>query len=334
MTEKKLRLGVLQGKVQAAPDFDAPLPPDVQAAFERALSAGEEVHEPAVKTRVQAALEAAGVPPAEPLQEHLAGEGVVLFVDIDGCLAPLGASRIDDRGQLAGEGLFCWWPQLQAALDEFPDVRVVLHSSWVRLWGPLPYLKPLLPAGLAARVVDTTSMDENRRAHAVQDWVDAHAGELGAYVVLDDQADTFPSHVTLVHCDPQRGLSDPAKVQELRAALAAAERLAEAARQDAWRRHRSRAFTEAAIAALQAHPERLADVANTLERWTAAQGSQTEARAEAWRRVLADKDWEQVLEDSERGRWLRSFSPLVSALTQEERDAIRESFANRKAARR
>lgn len=219
---KNLRFGVLTGKVQVAPDFDAPLPSDVQAGFERALSAGEEVHEPVVKTRVQAALEAAGVPLAEPKQERLAGDGVVLFVDIDGVMAPLGSSRIDDRGQLAGEGLFQWWPQLQAVLDEFPHVRVVLHSSWVRLWGPLPYLKPLLPPGLAARVVDTTSMDEHRRAQAVQEWVDANLGELGAYVVLDDR-DDFPSHVALVHCDPQRGLSDPAKVQQLRAALVAAE---------------------------------------------------------------------------------------------------------------
>lgn len=326
MEERKLRLGVLQGKVHVAPDFDALLPPDVQASFERALSAGEEVHEPAVKTRVQGALEAAGVPPAGPLQQHLAGAGVVLFVDIDGCLAPQGSSRIGDRGELGGEGLFCWWPQLEGVLEEFPAVRVVLHSSWVRLWGPLPFLKPLLPVGLAARVVDTTSMDEHRRAHAVQDWVDAHSGELCAYVVLDDQADTFPSHVPLVHCDPQRGLSDPAKVQELRAALAAAERLAQAARQDAWREQRSRAFAEAAIAALQAHPERLAAVANTLERWTAIQGPQAQARADAWRRVLAERDWDQVLEDSEQGRWLRTFNPLVSALDPQEREAIRDRF--------
>lgn len=92
--------------------------------------------------------------------------------------------------------------------------------------GPLPYLKPLLPSDLAARVVDTTSMDEHRRGHAVQDWVDAHAGELCAYVVVGDQPDTFPGHVTSVHCDPERGLSDPAKIEELRAALFAAKRKA------------------------------------------------------------------------------------------------------------
>lgn len=326
---KKDVFGVLKGRVQLAPDFDGPLPADVQELFERAHSAGEAVHEPGVKTRVQAALEAAGVPPPSPYQEHLAGEGVVLFVDIDGVLAPQGASRIDDGGQLTGEGLFRWWPQLRQVLDEHLEVAVVIHSSWARLFGPLPYLKRLLPADLAARVVDMTSMDEHRRAQAVQDWVDAHAGELRAYVVVDD-CDDFPGHVTLVHCDPQRGLSDPAKVQELRAALAAAERLAEAARQDAWRGQRSRALTEAAIAALQAHPERLAAVANTLERWTAAQGPQTQARAEAWRRVLADKAWEQALEDAERGQWLRSFSPLVSALDEQERQAIRETFEAKK----
>jgi len=195
------------------------LPEDIRMALLRSLAAGEDVHESAVKSRVQAALEAARLPTMGPSEERLLGKGVVLFLDLDGPCHPQGASRIDDQGMVTGEGLFRWWPQLKTVLDDYPDVQVVVHSSWGRLFGPLPFLKPLLPADLARRVVDITSMDEPRRGHAVQEWVDSHAAELGAYVVLDDQADSFAPHVPLVCCDPQRGLSAPAVVQQLRFAL-------------------------------------------------------------------------------------------------------------------
>jgi hypothetical protein len=202
------------------------LPEDVRASFERARSAGVAVHEPMVKTKVQAALEAAGLLAPQPLHERLDGQGVVLFLDLDGVAHRQGACRIDDQGKPVGENLFCWWPQLREVLDEHRDLQVVVHSSWGRLFGPLPYLRKLLPPDLATRVVDITDMDEHRRGQAVQAWVDAHTQDIGAYVVLDDQPDGFASHVPLVLCDPQRGLSDPDTVEQLREALHAAKQKA------------------------------------------------------------------------------------------------------------
>jgi hypothetical protein len=69
-------------------------------------------------------------------------------------------------------------------------------------------------------------MDEHRRGHAVQAWLDAHSLDVGAYVVVDDQSDGFASHVPLVLCDPQRGLSDPKALEQLREALVAAKKRA------------------------------------------------------------------------------------------------------------
>lgn len=199
------------------------LPPDVRESLKRSLAAGPEVQEPKVRSRVQAALEAAGASSGAVKEPPLIGTRVVLFLDLDGCTHAQGDSRIDDQGKLVGEGLFRWWPQLKAVLDEHPDVDVVIHSSWGRLFGPLQFLKPLLPPDLAARVSDITDMDEPRRGHAVQSWVDAHVNELGAYVVLDDQGDCFAPHVPLVLCDSKRGLSDRATVESLRQALCAAK---------------------------------------------------------------------------------------------------------------
>lgn len=200
------------------------LPEDVRESLSRALSAGEGVHEPVVRTRVQALLDALDLPLPQEVLDAFEGRTVYLLLDIDGVLHEQGASRIDDSGKLVGDGLFKWWPQLRQVLDEHPDVRVVLHSSWVRLFGPLQYLEPLLPPDLFARVVDTTDGNEHRRGHAVQAWLDAHPLDVGAYLVLDDREEGFGPDVPLVLCDPKRGLSDPAKVEELRAALVAAKR--------------------------------------------------------------------------------------------------------------
>lgn len=200
------------------------LPEDVRASFQRALEAGGAVHEPTVMTRVEAALRAVGHPcSAAPVGEPaFLGRAVVLMLDIDGVCHEQGASRIDDDGRLVGRDLFKWWPQLREVLCDYPDVQVVVHSSWGRFFGPLQFLKPLLPPDLAERVVDITDMDEPRRGAAVAAWLQSHAKHVGGYVVLDDDADAFASHVPLVVCDPQEGLSDPDKVEELRHALQAA----------------------------------------------------------------------------------------------------------------
>jgi hypothetical protein len=146
---------------------------------------------------------------------------VVLFIDLDGVAHPVGASRIDDAGQLVGEDLFCWWPQLRAVLDEYPQVRVVVHSSWRWGWPGLQWLRPLLPADLASRVADITDPQVMGRHASIERYLQDHP-EVAGHVILDDEKPAFPEWAPLVLCDPQRGLSDPAKVGELREALAAA----------------------------------------------------------------------------------------------------------------
>jgi hypothetical protein len=211
------------GRYTKSPMDPDELPDDVRKSLDRALLAGVGVHAPVVRTRVQAALDALDLPLSQEVRDAFEGRTVYLMLDIDGVLHEQGASRIDDQGKLVGQGLFKWWPRLRQVLYEHQDVRVVLHSSWARLFGPLQYLEPLLPPDLFARVVDTTDVNEHRRGHAVQAWLDAHPLDVGAYVVLDDRDEGFGSHVPLVLCDPKRGLSDSAKVEELRAALVAAK---------------------------------------------------------------------------------------------------------------
>ena len=75
-------------------------------------------------------------------------------------------------------------------------------------------------------MVDTTDANEHRSGHAVQAWLDSHPLDVGTYVVLDDRDDDFGPTVPLMLCDPRRGLSDPATMEQLRAELAAAKKKA------------------------------------------------------------------------------------------------------------
>lgn len=82
------------------------------------------------------------------------------------------------------------------------------------------------------------------------------------------------------------------------------------------------ALQEAAIRRLREHPDFAARALETLARWTATNEPITQARAQAWYRIIEARAWDEVLEDSERGRWLRTFSPLSSVLEPKERRAI------------
>lgn len=201
------------------------LPEDVRALLKRAEDAGPDVTEPPVLTKVAKALH--GLPPWHPQVPKLCGHKVVLFMDIDGVAHGQGDSRYDElTSSVVGEGLWRWWPHLRHVLDEHPGVEVVLHSSWRQIYPSLEWLLPVLPADLAQRVVGVTDVSIYSRHESIEAYLAKHP-DVGAYVVLDDDQ-SFPAHVPLVLCDSKRGMSDPAKVEELRQALAQARARAQA----------------------------------------------------------------------------------------------------------
>lgn len=175
-----------------------------------AVAPGAEVTEPKVLTKVAAAL--ASIRPQRR---------VVMFLDCDGCVHAVGESRIDDRGQLVGENMFRWWPQLRHVLDEFPNVEVVVHSSWRKFFPRLEYLRELMPADLAERVVDITDPNIHLRHESISEYLARHP-EVSAYVVVDDEDEGFPPEVPLVKCNPKKGLGDARTLQELRVMLRSA----------------------------------------------------------------------------------------------------------------
>ncbi len=83
---------------------------------------------------------------------------------------------------------------------------------------------------------------------------------------------------------------------------------------------------QAAVRLLREQPERLTRVLDALARWSEAEHIDPSTLQE-WRRIVANRQWEAMLEDSETGDDLRRGSPLPFALNTDERAAILAQYA-------
>lgn len=58
---------------------------------------------------------------------------MILFLDFDGVLHSDAAYLVNGRPTLKAEGeLMMWVPLLEDALADFPEVQIVLSTSWAR----------------------------------------------------------------------------------------------------------------------------------------------------------------------------------------------------------
>jgi hypothetical protein len=146
-----------------------------------------------------------------------------LFVDFDGVLHSSDAAfaLFDIAGSsyatLRAAGLFEHTELLADALLPWPDVKVVVHSSWRRAQG-LARLRELM-GPIGHRVVGKTSAGLDREA-SVQTYMRRRRMSLGQVIILDDQAVLFDAlRSRVIACDPVRGISEPEALEALNAAL-------------------------------------------------------------------------------------------------------------------
>jgi len=165
---------------------------------------------------------------------------ILVYVDFDGVLQHHAVYWHPKRGvymhpqEAEGRALFEWAHYLESALLEFPDVRLVLSSSWCVRPG---YGKALrrLTEGLGAKFIGGTF---HRRIHgvdpwtlasfkatprALQIWNDVQRRKPVHWLALDDDVtDWPPAHSkNLVACDGTTGVSSPGVQAELREKLSA-----------------------------------------------------------------------------------------------------------------
>lgn len=151
----------------------------------------------------------------------------VLYLDFDGVLHHDAVFRSPKDGifinaSLApGRRLFEWTEFLVQAVEPFPELRIVLSTSWVRVLG-YTKARSYLPPELSLRVVGATF---HRRHHAgdvlrvdssyrpergVEVLQDVARRRPWSWVAVDDSRDGWPEvHLDrIVFCDPSAGLGD------------------------------------------------------------------------------------------------------------------------------
>jgi hypothetical protein len=145
---------------------------------------------------------------------------MILFLDFDGVLHE---DPCFDPGRL-----FAQAPELARSLEPFPEVRVVLSTSW-RAQRATGELAGLLPDGLRQRVIDATPLATSpetpaalrpyRRHAECATWLRTRGHEATPWVAIDDRPSLFAPHCEqLILCDSNVGFVD-ATARRLQAAL-------------------------------------------------------------------------------------------------------------------
>jgi len=155
----------------------------------------------------------------------------ILYLDYDGVLHPADVRVRRTRGiyvhSPAGSQLFEHADLLEELLAPYPQVSVVLSTSWVRVRG-FTHARNRLPAGLRRRVIGATYHRRHMREweftampRGMQVWQDVVRRKPSRWLALDDDGVDWPiwclAHFVTTH--ETRGISDPSTQGILRQAL-------------------------------------------------------------------------------------------------------------------
>lgn len=159
---------------------------------------------------------------------------VVLYLDLDGVVHHEQVLWHPHKGiymspyEAPGRSLFEWVPILEAALDPYPSVALVLSSTWCIRPGYSATLKRL-PPSLRSRFIGGTY---HKRVHGTDPWnlamfrgmprgeqvlEDALRRKPRQWLALDDDLEGWPEacRENLIACEGTTGLSDGEVQREL-----------------------------------------------------------------------------------------------------------------------
>lgn len=153
----------------------------------------------------------------------------ILFLDFDGVLHPDAVYMTRKGPTLRAEGtLFMWAGLLTDVLHDFPQVRVVLSTSWVRHLG-FSRARSYLPEPVKERVIGATWHSGMGKGWVDQNWWDSASryeqicryvsrAHLASWVSIDDDSEGWPTEALghLVYCDGQFGLAQVGRLEDLR----------------------------------------------------------------------------------------------------------------------
>ena len=164
---------------------------------------------------------------------------MILFLDFDGVLHPDAVFRRGGRPTLVHRDpdarLFMWAEHLTDSLMLFPDLRIVLSTSWAR-WLGFDRARDALTPALRARVIGSTWHSGMARVEGysrAQTWWDSvtryqqirryvDRGGVSDWLAVDDDGHGWSTaeRRRLVLTDRERGLGEQATRDELLEKLA------------------------------------------------------------------------------------------------------------------
>lgn len=154
----------------------------------------------------------------------------ILYLDFDGVLHDERVYFHPRRGiyvATPGRVLFEWMPILERLLAPYPDVRIVLSTSWARVRS-VSFVKKNLSPALQERVIGTTFQHYGIEKNAcsaiprgLQVTQDMHRRAPAAWFAIDDDSLGWPawSRDNLIRTNGVRGISDPDIQQAIQAML-------------------------------------------------------------------------------------------------------------------
>jgi hypothetical protein len=146
----------------------------------------------------------------------------ILYLDFNGVLHDSMVMRNRKRGLYlakAERSFFEWMPILDELLVPYPDLKIVLSTSWVRAVS-FDTAKYDLSPGLQDRVIGSTFHHPGLSPTAFDTM---SRGLPANWFAIDDDAYGWPAahRNKLIETKPDLGLSDPAAQDAVRAMLAA-----------------------------------------------------------------------------------------------------------------
>jgi hypothetical protein len=155
----------------------------------------------------------------------------ICYLDYDAVLHDGNVFRNRTRGmyiKTPGRSFFEWMPILDDLLAPYPDLKIVLSTTWVRELG-FNEAKHELSASLQERVIGSTFLhpkivkaEFDTLPRGMQIWNDAERRKPAHWFALDDDAYGWPAWCRqhLIQTSDQSGLSDPAVQERVRQTLA------------------------------------------------------------------------------------------------------------------
>jgi hypothetical protein len=156
----------------------------------------------------------------------------ILYLDFNGVLHDSMVMRNRKRGLYlakAERSFFEWMPILDELLVPYPDLKIVLSTSWVRAVS-FDTAKYDLSPGLQDRVIGSTFHHPglsptafDTMSRGLQVLGDVERRKPANWFAIDDDAYGWPAahRNKLIETKPDLGLSDPAAQDAVRAMLAA-----------------------------------------------------------------------------------------------------------------